>query len=81
VLYLAVNAAGLDPFPRPLRSIMIAATVTWKASRHFIFASTDVAVPGAPARKWLRYVSTTATGGAINNGFTSCGWELPTTAM
>jgi putative flippase GtrA len=68
VLYLAVNAAGFGPFPGRLLSFIIAATVTWKANRHFTFTSTDKAVPGAAARQWLRYVSTTAIGGAINIG-------------
>jgi putative flippase GtrA len=68
VLYLAVNIVGLDPFPGRLVSFIIAATVTWKANRHFTFASAEVAVPGAAARQWLRYVSTTAIGGAINIG-------------
>lgn len=63
-----MNAAVLGPFPGRLLSFIIAATVTWKANRHFTFASTDAAVPGAAARQWLRYVSTTATGGAINIG-------------
>ncbi len=68
VLYLAVNAAGLGPFPGRLLSFIVAATVTWKANRHFTFASTEATVPGAAARQWLRYVSTTAIGGAINIG-------------
>lgn len=68
VLYLAVNVVGLGPFPGRLVSFIIAATVTWKANRHFTFASAEAAVPGAAARQWLRYVSTTAIGGAINIG-------------
>jgi putative flippase GtrA len=68
VLYLAVNVVGVDPFAGRLVSFIIAATVTWKANRHFTFASAEAAVPGAAARQWLRYVSTTAIGGAINIG-------------
>ena len=68
VLYLAVNAAGLGPLAGRLVSFIVAATVTWKANRHFTFASTDAVVPGAAARQWLRYLSTTAIGGAINIG-------------
>lgn len=68
VLYLAVNAIGLGPLAGRLVSFIVAATVTWKANRHFTFASTDAVVPGAAARQWLRYLSTTAIGGAINIG-------------
>lgn len=68
VLYLAVNEAGLGAFSGRLLSFIVAATVTWKANRHFTFASGDVAVQGAAARQWLRYLSTTAIGGAINIG-------------
>jgi putative flippase GtrA len=68
VLYLAVNALGLGPLAGRLVSFIVAATVTWKANRHFTFASTEAAVPGAAARQWLRYLSTTAIGGAINIG-------------
>jgi putative flippase GtrA len=68
VLYLAVNGAGLGTLAGRLVSFIVAATVTWKANRHFTFASTEAAVPGAAARQWLRYLSTTAVGGAINIG-------------
>jgi putative flippase GtrA len=68
VLYLAVNVAGLGPLAGRLVSFIVAATVTWKANRHFTFASTGAVVPGAAARQWLRYLSTTAIGGAINIG-------------
>lgn len=68
ILYLAVNAAGLNPLPARLLSFVVAATVTWKANRHFTFASADAGVPGAAARQWLRYLLTTAIGGAINIG-------------
>ena len=68
VLYLAVNIAGLDTLAGRLVSFIVAATVTWKVNRHFTFASTDAALPGAAARQWLRYLSTTAIGGAINIG-------------
>lgn len=68
VLYLAVNALGLGALSGRLVSFIVAATVTWKANRHFTFASTDAVLPGAAARQWLRYLSTTAIGGAINIG-------------
>lgn len=68
VLYLAVNVGGLGTLPGRLISFIVAATVTWKANRHFTFATTEASVPGAAARQWLRYLSTTAIGGAINIG-------------
>lgn len=68
VLYVAVNACGLGSLAGRLLSFIVAATVTWKANRHFTFASTGAAVPGAAARQWIRYLSTTAIGGAINIG-------------
>jgi len=68
VLYLAVNAAGLDTLAGRLLSFIVAATVTWKANRHFTFVRTDAAVPDAAARQWLRYLLTTAIGGVINIG-------------
>jgi putative flippase GtrA len=39
VLYLAVNVVGVSPFAGRLVSFIIAATVTWKANRHFTFAT------------------------------------------
>lgn len=68
VLYLAVNAAGLGALGGRIVSFLVAATVTWKANRHFTFASAAPVLPGAAARQWLRYLSTTAIGGAINIG-------------
>jgi putative flippase GtrA len=68
VLYLAVNVAGLDTLAGRLVSFIVAATVTWKANRHFTFARADAAMPDAAARQWLRYLLTTAIGGAINIG-------------
>lgn len=68
VLYLAVNAAGLGTLAGRLVSFIVAATVTWKANRHFTFATTEAVVPGTAARQWLRYLLTTAIGGAINIG-------------
>jgi putative flippase GtrA len=68
VLYLAVNAAGLGTFTGRLLSFLVAATVTWKANRHFTFVSEDTSANSASGaiRQWLRYLSTTAIGGAIN---------------
>lgn len=68
VLYMAVNALGLGTLAGRLVSFLVAATVTWKANRHFTFVSDKAVVPGAAARQWLRYLSTTAVGGAINIG-------------
>lgn len=77
VLYLAVNALGLGTLAGRVVSFLIAATVTWKANRHFTFVSTAPVVPGAAARQWLRYLSTTAIGGAINIGVYQC-WLMLT---
>lgn len=66
VLYLAVNAAGLGTLAGRLVSFIVAATVTWKANRHFTFVSPGAVLPGAATRQWLRYLLTTAIGGAIN---------------
>ena len=66
VLYLAVNLAGFDTLAGRLVSFIIAATVTWKANRHFTFSRADAAVRDAAARQWLRYLLTTAIGGTIN---------------
>jgi putative flippase GtrA len=64
VLYVAVNTIGLGPLAGRLLSFIIAASVTWKANRHFTFAAA-----GEDARRqWLRYLTTTAIGGAINIG-------------
>lgn len=67
VLYVAVNAAGLGTLAGRLVSFIVAATVTWKANRHFTFDSPDTE-PGDAMRQWLRYLSTTAIGGAVNIG-------------
>ena len=72
VLYLAVNALGLHTLAGRVVSFLVAATVTWKANRHFTFASKAPVVPGAAAREWLRYLMTTAIGGAINIGVYLC---------
>lgn len=68
VLYLAVNAFGFGSLGGRVLSFLVAATVTWKANRHFTFSATDATVVGAATRQWLRYLSTTAIGGAINIG-------------
>jgi putative flippase GtrA len=67
VLYIAVNAAGLGTLSGRLVSFIVAATVSWKANRHFTFGSLD-SEPGDAMRQWLRYLSTTAIGGAVNIG-------------
>jgi len=64
VLYVAVNAVGLGPLGGRLLSFVIAASVTWKANRHFTFAASQEHA----ATQWMRYVVTTAIGGAINIG-------------
>lgn len=64
VLYLAVNAAGLGTLSGRLLSFLIAASVTWKANRHFTFAASEEDA----RRQWLRYLVTTSIGGAVNIG-------------
>jgi putative flippase GtrA len=64
VLFIALNAAGLSPLAGRLLSFVIAATVTWKANRHFTFSASQE----NPGRQWIRYLITTAIGGAINIG-------------
>lgn len=70
VLYLAVNLIGVDPLAARFASFIVAATVTWKANRHFTFCDNEgsTAMPGEATRQWLRYISTTAIGGVINIG-------------
>lgn len=64
ILYVAVNVGGLGPVSGRLLSFVIAASVTWKVNRHFTFASSQ-----DPATwQWIRYLCTTAIGGAINIG-------------
>lgn len=64
VLYLAVNGAGLGPMAGRLLSFLVAASVTWKANRHFTFQ----AVQADARAQWLRYLLSTAIGGAVNIG-------------
>ncbi|RYF44917.1 MAG: GtrA family protein, partial [Cytophagaceae bacterium] len=55
---------GLGTLSGRLLSFVIAASVTWKANRHFTFAASEEDA----ARQWMRYLVTTAIGGAINIG-------------
>ncbi len=64
ILYLAVNVGGLGPVGGRVLSFLIAASVTWKANRHFTFAASQADA----TRQWIRYLCTTAIGGAINIG-------------
>jgi putative flippase GtrA len=64
VLYMMVNLAGLGPLAGRLLSFLIAASVTWKANRHFTF----VASKENARKQWLRYLMTTAIGGVVNIG-------------
>lgn len=70
VLYLAVNLIGAGPLAARFGSFIVAATVTWKANRHFTFRDNEgrTTIPGEATKQWFRYVSTTAIGGAINIG-------------
>ncbi len=64
VLYVAVSFLGLGSLSARLLSFLIAATVTWKANRHFTFAHDG---DGA-LKQWAQYLLATSIGGAINIG-------------
>lgn len=64
VLYLAVSGLGLGHLGGRLVSFLVAATVTWKANRHFTFGASD---KGA-VREWMQYLLATSLGAAINIG-------------
>lgn len=62
VLYIAVSWLGLGTMVGRLLSFLIAATVTWKANRHFTFVRKD----SGSVREWLHYLLATGMGGCIN---------------
>lgn len=62
VLYALVTWLGLGTFIGRVLSFVVAATVTWKANRHFTFVK---AGPGS-LREWMRYLAFTSLGGGIN---------------
>jgi putative flippase GtrA len=61
-LYAGVTWLGFGTMGGRILSFLVAATVTWKANRHFTFARQDA----GSAREWLRYLLFTSMGGAIN---------------
>lgn len=62
VLYAAVTWLHLGAVGGRLLSFLVAATVTWKANRHFTFARRGA----GSLREWGRYLVLTGLGGAIN---------------
>jgi putative flippase GtrA len=65
VLYVAVSWFGLHHLGARLLSFLVAATLTWKANRHFTFRRND---GGGALRQWMQYLLATALGGLINIG-------------
>ena len=61
-LYAGVTWLGLGTMSGRILSFLVAATVTWKANRHFTFKRQDA----GSAREWLHYLLLTSMGGAIN---------------
>ena len=68
VLYLAVHYGKFGLISGRVLSFIVAATVTWKINRQFTFPGAHVATAICAVRQWLRYMCTTAIGGAINIG-------------
>jgi putative flippase GtrA len=64
VLYLAVTWLGMGTLSGRVLSFLVAATVTWKANRHFTFAKQEQ----GSVREWLQYLLLTGFGGLINVG-------------
>jgi putative flippase GtrA len=64
VLYLAVTWLGMGTLSGRVVSFLVAATVTWKANRHFTFAKRGQ----GSVREWLQYLLLTGFGGLINVG-------------
>jgi putative flippase GtrA len=64
VLYLLVSTFGLGHLSGRLLSFIVAATVTWKANRHFTFEQKGK----GSASEWLQYLLATSAGAAINIG-------------
>ena len=62
VLYVAVKWFGLGSLGGRIISFLIAATVTWKANRHFTFVKEGRGSAG----EWLQYLMFTGLGGCIN---------------
>lgn len=62
VLYIGVTWLGLGSVIGRIMSFVIAATVTWKANRHFTFRHDHA----GSVREWLHYLLLTSVGGGIN---------------
>jgi putative flippase GtrA len=62
VLYLGVKVLGLGTVIGRILSFIVAATVTWKANRHFTFVQQGQ----GSMREWLHYLLLTSVGGGIN---------------
>lgn len=62
VLLVLTHYLAIAPLPARVLSFLVAATVTWKLNRHFTFAQTG----SNPLREWGKYLTATATGGALN---------------
>ncbi len=62
MLYLGVKVLGLGTVSGRLLSFVIAATVTWKANRHFTFVQQGQ----GSLREWAQYLLLTSLGGGIN---------------
>jgi putative flippase GtrA len=62
VLYVAVTWLHAGTLSGRVFSFLVAATVTWKANRHFTFAKQGQGT----VREWLQYLLLTGFGGLIN---------------
>jgi putative flippase GtrA len=62
MLYLGVKVLGLGTVSARILSFLIAATVTWKANRHFTFVQQGQ----GSMREWLQYLLLTSVGGGVN---------------
>ena len=62
LLYLGIKLLGLGTVSGRIVSFLIAASVTWKANRHFTFVQQGQ----GSVREWGRYLLLTSLGGGIN---------------
>lgn len=62
MLYLGVKVLEMGTLSARILSFIIAATVTWKANRHFTFVQQG----HGSLREWLQYLLLTSIGGGIN---------------
>ncbi len=61
-MLLALIAIGVSAVPARAISVIVAITATWIANRVWTFASSDKNL----AMEWLRYMTTSAGGAAVN---------------